>query len=578
MKKTNVNQRVAATAMAYKFSDVMEFDSSFFADGRAYAENEYADRNQNLFGQQTKIFNCEGTEDVLGVMYGAMKGGAVASGFVKDTGFLNMSQLVNKYAFNDLPAVVYVATDDVNVCAYNFTKETGMVFPSNAQEAADLSVLAHLSIGKSYKPFVVCLNNRSASGAEEEIELPENNDINKLFDPVAFCGTRARALKRGLSCDIEVPILLEAELPEIVDYYLSIIAKEWGREYKLMDYVGSPNAEKVIVSAGTGTDVIEDAVRKMVADGKKVGLVKIKILAPFNAAKLAECIPETCREAILVGQTAGACPKNPLFAAVKDAAPQIKWLNDDYAIGKYDVTADYVEKAFDAFDMAELTATKKDDKYFVQGMDAKNYEAEKEVFDLGAKRWVIANSVAANNVNFGLGMTAAFEQRRDWILNEVLFLADNTVFPSVSEKGYQYLEVKDDTEKSLEALDILLEDKVGADTHCSTCTNIRQELEFLDKKYYWTYAGDSRLAPLDWCAIRKALSTGEKVNIFCVQDKAIYKKAADKTGALDVFFNIKNIEGVMAKTITLDMEDEKVESILHQAEIFNGPSIVVLFA
>lgn len=578
MKKTVTNQKIAAAKMAYKFSDIINFSDPFFADSRTVLEALRDTRDQNLFGQQTKIFDCEGAKNYADVLFGAIKGGAMTSMFLKDNGLLDVSRLVGNVNDMNVPAVFYVATDDKNLCTYDIPKGAGLVFPSNAQEAADLSVLAHLAVGKSYKPFVVCLNDRAAAFADEKVELPENEDINKLFDVVAYCGTRARALNRGISCDIEVPVLLEAELPEIVDHYLAKIAEEWGRSYKLIEYFGAPKAETVFVSAGTATEVLEKAVDDANADGGKFGVIAVKALAPFNAKAFAKAFPKTCKKAVLVGHMAGTSAKDPVFAMMKKAAPVVKWVPDDYMLGTNDFTAEYAAKAMKAVDEKAPTSKKNDKKYFAQAMDSKYYADLEKLFSLGKKRWVVANSAGLNNVKFGLGMTAAFEQRRDWILNEVLFLADNTIFPSVSDRGYEYLEVKDDTKKSLPALKALLADKVGADTHCSTCTNIRQELEFLDKRYFWTFGGDSRVGAIDWDALSKALSSKENMNVFCIQDKAIYKKAAEHTGAKDLFFRIKNIDGVFAKTITLDMEPEKIEATLHQAETHYGPSIVVLFA
>lgn len=576
VEKTFYNQRTAAASIAYKFSDVIEFDSSFFTDARTELENKAELNEVNLFGQQTKLFNCEQTENMLGVLFGAMKAGAVASGFLKDTGALNVNKLVERFAANDLPAVFYLATEDANVCNYEFAPEVAVAYAANAQEAIDFSVLAHLTIGKSYKPFVVCLNNKKEAIMREAVELPDNKEINELFDVVAFCGTRARGLKRGISCDIEVPVLLDAQTPEIVSYYLDKINQQFGRSYKAVEYVGADDAKNVFVSFGAQTPVIEEAVLKLVAAKEKVGLVKIKLLAPFCAKSFHALLPKTVKQALLVGQSAGSCQKNAFFQSLKVAAPTLTWVEDAYALGANTCTVDYICKAYAAFtDKAEPC----DNKYWTSCMDGKNYVNDmRKLLELGEKRWVVANSLLENNVDFGLGMLAAWEQRRNWILNEVLFLADNTVIPSVSARGYEYLDVKDDPEKCDAALLALLDDHVRDDTHCSTCTNIRSSIEFLHKKYFWIYAGDSRDCTLDWKAIARALATGENVNLFAVQPRTIYKKAAEHTGNLDAFFACNQAQGVCAKTITLDLDKEKIERLLHQAELYEGPSIVVLFA
>lgn len=573
--KLYLNQRTAAACIAYQFSDIIEFDDSFFADAKAELGRRAALNEVNLFGQTTKIFDCEGTENILGVMFGAMKAGAVASGFLKDTGMLHVSKLVNRYAERNLPAVFYIATDDANACEYDFSPETAVFFPETVQEVIDFSVLAHLTVGKSYKPAVVCLCNRQDAAYPQMVELPDHEALNKLFDVVAFCGTRARGLERGISCDIEVPILLNADLGEIVSYYLTQIKEHFGRTYHAIDYIGDLNAENVYISFGTQTSLIEAAVKSIADSGQHLGILKVKVLTPLQPHCIEELIPKSAKKVLLVGYTS-QCKEGCFVKLLRTATTGLVLVEDIYALGVHTYTADYVRRACIGFD---TKAEPQENKYWVGCLDSADYANHvKTILDLGENRWVVANSMALDNVEFGTGMLAGWNQRREWILNEMLFLADNTVIPSVSRKGYAYLDVKDDVENCDNALEILLDDHVREDTHCSTCTNIRASIELLRKKYYWIYAGDSRDTVLNWKAIKKALATGQNINLFVIEDRAIYKKAAEHTGNRDIFFACNQAEGVCAKTITLDMSSEQIQKILHQAESYSGPSIVVLFA
>lgn len=573
--KLYLNQRTAAACIAYQFSDIIEFDNSFFADAKAELGRRVALNEVNLFGQTTKIFDCEGTENILGVMFGAMKAGAVASGFLKDTGMLHVSKLINRYAKQNLPAVFYIATDDANVCEYDFSPETAVFFPETVQEVIDFSVLAHLTVGKSYKPAVVCLCNRQDAAYQQMVELPDHEALNKLFDVVAFCGTRARGLERGISCDIEVPILLNADLGEIVSYYLTQIKEHFGRTYHAIDYIGDLNAEKVYVSFGTQTSLIEAAVKSIADSGQHLGILKVKVLTPLQPQCIEKLIPKSAKKVLLVGYTS-QCKEGCFVKLLRTATTGLVLVEDIYALGVHAYTADYVRRACIGFD---TKVEPQENKYWVGCLDSTDYANHvKTILDLGENRWVVANSMALDNVEFGTGMLAGWNQRREWILNEMLFLADNTVIPSVSQKGYAYLDVKDDVANCDNALEILLDDHVREDTHCSTCTNIRASIELLRKKYYWIYAGDSRDTFLNWKAIKKALATGQNINLFVIEDRAIYKKAAEHTGNRDIFFACNQAEGVCAKTITLDMSSEQIQKILHQAESYSGPSIVVLFA
>lgn len=574
--KMYVTQRSAAANIAYAFSDVIEFSSGIFM----YAKNELIckiDRNEtNLFGQTTRIFDYTDEDDNLTVAYGAMKGGAVASVFIEDKGVTCISDLVSKFNCAGLPAVFYIATDETNVYKYDIPDEVGIVFPANAQEVIDLSILAHLCIGKSYRPFIVCLNNKAAKSELEEVSFPDHEDINKLFYAPAFCGMRARALKRGMSCGVEIPILIDAKLSEIVEYYLGMIKKEFVREHKLIDYVGSNEAEKVFVSAGSVTPIIEETVKKMAAAGDKVGIIKLKVIAPFNADFFKATFPVNCKKAVLVGCSSMFCEDRSFFKTMKEVTHGVDWRLDLYLVGLNDCKEGLIEKAFAAMD--NYQKPEDESEYFQTSMDSPYYANNiKPILDMGTDRLIIANSAAVNNIDFGLGMSVALDQRRAWIMNEVLFLAENTVHPSVSANGYAYLDVKDDTKKSYHAGQVLLEDEVRECFACSTCTNITVAEELLTKKYIWIFGGDARDASLDSNAIKRALATGSNINIITLEDKKHYKKSAAKTGNDDVIFIANSMNNVLAKVISADMEKDLIEAILHQCELNAGPSLVVFY-
>lgn len=575
-KKMYMNQRVAAANIAYAFSDVIEFSSGNFMQAKNELLNKIDCNEINLFGQTTRIFDYIDKDNELAVAFGAMKGGALTSIFIEDTGITCVSNLVNKINCYDFPAVFYVATDDTNVCKYDIPDGVGVVFPANAQEVIDLSILAHLSVGKSYKPFVVCLNNKKAGYELEEVNFPSYEEIKKLFDVVALCGTRARALKRGMSCGVEVPILIDAELPEIVEYYLDMIKKEFGREYKQISYIGSDEAEKVLVSAGSETPVIEEAVKKMAAAGDKVGLVKIKVIAPFKKDLFKEVFPASCKKAVLVGYDSESCQDKSLFNIIKEVSGDVDWRLDSYFIGMSDCKEGLIEKAFAAMDSDQKPEGKSE--YFQTSMDSLYYANEiKSILDMGEERLVIANSAAVNNIDYGIGMSVALEQRRAWIMSEVLFLADNTVHPNVAVNAYAYLDVKDDPKKSYQAGQVMLDDEVRECFACSTCTNIAKAEELLTKKYIWIFGGDARDASLDLDAIKRALATGSNINIITIENKELYKKAAAKTGKDDIIFIGNSMSNVLVKGISADMEKNMIEAILHQCELYEGPSLVVFY-
>lgn len=576
-KKMHINQLIAAANVAYAFSDVIEFCSGTFMHAKNELLNKIDHNEINLFGQTTRIFNYADEDDNITVAYGAMKGGAVASIFIEDKGTSCVADLVKKFNCDNLPAVFYLATDDTNVCKYDIPEEVGVVFPANAQEVIDLSILAHLCIGKSYKPFVVCLNNKDTKSKLEEVNFPDYEEISKLFDVVAFCGIRARALKRGMSCGVEIPILIDAKLPDIVRYYLSMIKKELGREYKLVDYIGSNEAEKVLVSVGSETPVIVETVKKMAAAGDKVGIVKINLIAPFDADSFKAAFPVSCKKAVLVGCDSESCQDKSLFKNMKELICCVDWHLDSYFVGLNDCKEGLIKKAYAAMD--NYQKPEGESEYFKTSMDSLYYANDiKPILDMGTDRLVIANSAAVNNVDFGLGMSVALDQRRTWIMNEVRFLADNTVYPSVSLNGYAYLDVKDDPLKSYQAGQVLLEDEVRECFACSTCTNITVAEEMLAKKYIWIFGGDARDVSLDSAAIKRALSTGSDINIIIVENKELYKKPAAKTGKEDVIFIANSMSNVLAKAISVDMEKVQIDAILHQCELHAGPALVVFYA
>ena len=327
-KKMTIDGNTAASYVAYAFSEVAAIypitPSSPMAE---YADEWSAQGVKNMFGQPLKIAEMQSEAGAAGAVHGSLCAGALTTTYTASQGLLLMIPNMYKIAGELLPCVFHVSARALAAHALNIfgdhadvmaCRQTGfaMLASGSVQEAMDLALVAHLSTLEAKVPFIHFFDGFRTSHEISKIDAIDYEDMKKLVDIKYIDDFRARALnpehpvQKGTAQngDIyfqnrEAANKYYAAVPGIVQKYMDKVSALTGRSYHLFDYVGAPDAEKVIVIMGSGADAGEETVNYLTNLGQKVGLVKVRLYRPFDANALAAVIPQTAKYITVMDRT-----------------------------------------------------------------------------------------------------------------------------------------------------------------------------------------------------------------------------------------------------------------------------------
>ena len=296
-----------------------------------------------------------------------------------------------KIAGELLPSVIHVSAralathalsifgdhSDIYAC-----RQTGyaMLCSTNPQEVMDLGAVAHLSTYEARVPFLHFFDGFRTSHEIQKIEVWDYETLDKMLDHEAVDAFRNRALnpeKPVLHGTAQNPdIFFQAReasnkyyeaTPAIVQKYMDKVNAEIGTDYKLFNYYGAPDAEQVIIAMGSVCDTIEETIDYMLAQGKKVGLVKVRLYRPFSVKHLVAAIPSTVKKISVLDRTKepGALGE-PLYldvvAALKDSKfKDVKIFTGRYGLGSKDTTPAQIVAVFNNADKERFTIGINDD-------------------------------------------------------------------------------------------------------------------------------------------------------------------------------------------------------------------------
>ncbi len=327
-KKKTMDGNTAAAHVAYAFTDVAGIypitPSSVMAE---LADKWAAGGQKNIFNQPVKVVEMQSEAGAAGTVHGSLAAGALTTTFTASQGLLLMIPNMYKIAGELLPGVIHVSAralashalsifgdhSDVMAC-----RQTGfaLLAATNPQEVMDLGAVAHLSAIKGRVPFLHFFDGFRTSHEMQKIEIWDYNTLNKLADHDAIAAFRANALNpehpvlRGTAQNPD--IFFQAReacnpfydnLPAVVEQYMNAVNAETGADYKLFNYYGAPDAERVIVAMGSVCDTIEETIDYMLARGEKVGLIKVRLYRPWVASKFMEVLPKTCKKIAVLDRT-----------------------------------------------------------------------------------------------------------------------------------------------------------------------------------------------------------------------------------------------------------------------------------
>ncbi|MDR3643985.1 MAG: pyruvate:ferredoxin (flavodoxin) oxidoreductase, partial [Clostridia bacterium] len=327
-KMKTMDGNTAAAHVAYAFTDVAAIypitPSSVMAE---LADKWAADGRDNIFGQKVKVVEMQSEAGASGAVHGSLSAGALTTTFTASQGLLLMIPNLYKIAGELLPGVVHVSAralashalsifwdhSDVYAC-----RQTGfaMLCAGNVQEVMDLAAVAHLSAISGRVPFLHFFDGFRTSHEVQKIETWDYETLKGLADFDAIAAFRARALNpehpvlRGTAQNPD--IFFQAReasnpyynaVPEIVEGYMNKVNALTGRDYKLFNYYGAPDADEIIIAMGSVCDTAEETIDYLNAHGKKVGLIKVRLYRPFSVKHLMAALPKTVKKISVLDRT-----------------------------------------------------------------------------------------------------------------------------------------------------------------------------------------------------------------------------------------------------------------------------------
>ena len=367
-KKISMDGNQAAAHVSYAFTEVAAIypitPSSPMAE---FTDSWSATGLENIFGDRVKVMEMQSEAGAAGAVHGSLVAGALTTTFTASQGLLLMIPNMYKMAGELLPAVIHVSARNVASHALNIfgehsdvyaCRQTGfaMLAESNAQEIMDLGAVAHLSAIKGRVPFLNFFDGFRTSHEIQKIEVWDYEDLESMIDKDAVAAFRARALNpnhpvlKGSAENGDIFFQHREAcnpyydaVPGIVEDYMNQVNAKIGTDYKLFNYYGAADADRVIVAMGSVCDTVEEVVDYLNAKGEKVGLVKVRLYRPFVADKLIEAIPATATKIAVLDRTkeAGALGE-PLYLDVVTALAQggvkATVVGGRYGLGSKDTT------------------------------------------------------------------------------------------------------------------------------------------------------------------------------------------------------------------------------------------------
>ena len=318
----------AAAYVSYAFTEVAGIypitPSSPMAD---YVDQWAAAGQKNIFGTTVKVCEMQSEAGASGTVHGSLAAGALTTTYTASQGLLLMIPNMYKIAGELLPCVFHVSARTVASHALNIfgdhsdvmaCRQTGfaMLAEGNVQEVMDLAPVAHLAAIKGRVPFINFFDGFRTSHEIQKIAIWDYEDLKEMCDMDAVAAFRKHALNperpamRGSheNGDIffqhrEACNEYYEKLPAVVEEYMDKVNAKLGTDYKLFNYYGAADADRVIIAMGSFCDVTEEVIDYLNAHGEKVGLIKVRLYRPFSTEKLLEAIPATAKKIAVMDRT-----------------------------------------------------------------------------------------------------------------------------------------------------------------------------------------------------------------------------------------------------------------------------------
>lgn len=327
-KKVTIDGNEAAAYVAHKTSEVI----AIYPITPASPMGELADQwsafgVKNLWGSVPDVIEMQSEAGAAGAVHGSLQAGALTTTFTASQGLLLMLPNMYKIAGELLPTVFHISARSLAIQALSIfgdhsdvmsARGTGwaMLFSNAVQEVMDLAMIAHAATLKARIPFLHVFDGFRTSHEVQKIEQLSDDDIRAMIDEEAIRQFRDRAMTpdrpviRGTSQNPDVyfqaretvnPYYLAT--PGIVQDTMDQFARLTGRHYHLFDYVGAPDANRVIVQMGSGCEAAEETVTYLMERGEKVGLIKVRLFRPFSIEHFLKALPPYVKKIAVLDRT-----------------------------------------------------------------------------------------------------------------------------------------------------------------------------------------------------------------------------------------------------------------------------------
>ena len=379
-KMKTMDGNTAAAHVSYAFTDVAAIYPITPSSTMAEVVDEWAAYGRkNIFGQEVKVVEMQSEGGAAGAVHGSLAAGALTTTYTASQGLLLMIPNMYKISGELLPGVFHVSARTLAahaLCIFGdhsdvmSVRQTGfaLLASSSVQEVMDLGGIAHLASIKSRVPFLHFFDGFRTSHEVQKIEVIEYDEFKSLLDMDAVQRFRDEALNpehpviRGTNQNPDIFFQARESankyyeaVPGIVADYMKEITKLTGREYKLFDYVGHPQAENIIIAMGSVCETIEETINLLISQGRKVGLVKVRLYRPFAPEYIKAVIPKTVKKIAVLDRTKepGALG-DPLYMDIRTMyyseqdAPEV--YGGRYGLGSKDTIPGQIVAVYDNLD------------------------------------------------------------------------------------------------------------------------------------------------------------------------------------------------------------------------------------
>lgn len=339
-----------------------------------------AENKENSYGGVPSVVEMQSESGVAGALHGALQTGSLATTFTASQGLLLMIPNMYKIAGELTPNVIHVATRSVATHALSVfgdhsdimaARSTGYAFLGSAsvQEAHDFALIAQAASLASRIPFVHFFDGFRTSHETNTIESIDKHTIKEMMDDPLITAHRLRGLSpnrpvvRGTTQGPDVFFQGREAVnsfydacPDIVQRQMEVFAKLTGRHYRIFDYVGHPQADRIIIAMASGTETIEQTVHHLNARGEKTGLIKVRLFRPFSAKHLLAVVPSSCKAIAVLDRTKepGATGEplyldvvNTMTSTAKAGTTLPRIVGGRYGISSKEFTPGMVKAVFD---------------------------------------------------------------------------------------------------------------------------------------------------------------------------------------------------------------------------------------